>query len=322
MVQVHCSRLKMKLGLPKCKVMSNIFDSWELFDGDEVAGCLDKVLSFKYLGMETNLSPFKAALAMRERAVAIAKKYKAACMRVARDGPDMVDVAMCTWQNIAIPSITYGCESVPFNDTALKELDRLQMTVGKEVLGLAVSAPHAAVEVLLGVRPVREVIFTRQLKFFNRLKNQDDARWSKDAFMDHLLGGWSSPYLKMIYDIKEEVEMIRGPMSGKHVDLVLQHHFVTILNEKISNLDLPALHYVEKRGRAVFVNESKTSQVMGSRVLSGISGLFVGFLVFVNLSSLVCICDGICFVSTFLAWFVFVIKYGLYAVQYGFPFLE
>ena len=260
-VQRHCSDLKMTLSVSKCKVMSNQMDAWVLFEGDEVSGCLDKVLTFKYLGIESNLSPSKGALAMRKRALTLAKKYKAACLWVSREGPDATEVALCTWLNIAIPSITFGCESVIFNETCLSELNRLQMGVGKEILGLPVCAPHVAVEVTLGLRSVKEVIYGRQLKFYLRLKQQESSRWSKDAWMDHLLGGWTSPYIAMISAIKHEVGMVRGPVSNKHVDEVLRHHFTAILNVKITNLGLPALNKVERRARADWVNETESSQV-------------------------------------------------------------
>ena len=253
----------MTLAVSKCKVMSNQMDAWVLFDGDEVSGCLDKVLTFKYLGVESNLSPSKGALAMRKRALTLAKRYKAACLWVSREGPDTTEVALCTWLNIAIPSIVFGCETVVFNETSLSELNRLQMGVGREILGLPMCAPHAAVESILGLRSIKEVIYGRQLKFYLRLKQQEPSRWSKDAWMDHLLGGWTSPYIAMISAIKHEVGMVRGPVSTRHVDEVLRHHFTTLLNEKITNLGLPALDRVERRACSDWVTEKESSQVTG-----------------------------------------------------------
>ena len=54
-VQLHMSELKLKLSVSKSKVMSSCQDLWELFDGGEIIGCLEKVLQFKYLGVETCL---------------------------------------------------------------------------------------------------------------------------------------------------------------------------------------------------------------------------------------------------------------------------
>ena len=121
----NCKDLKMKLSTPKSKVMSKSMDAWEIFDdNDEVEGCLEKVLRFKYLGVESSLSPFQGAAAMKKRALVAARRYKSACSTVARDGPDRVDVAMATWLNIGVPIIMFGCESVPFSETCLSEITR------------------------------------------------------------------------------------------------------------------------------------------------------------------------------------------------------
>ena len=42
----------------------------------EIIGCLDKVVQFRYLGVEIKLFPSKAAKAMQQRALSISKKYK------------------------------------------------------------------------------------------------------------------------------------------------------------------------------------------------------------------------------------------------------
>jgi hypothetical protein len=260
-VQRHCKDLKMVLSKEKSKVLSKVTDLWDLWDGDELVGCLDKVQQFKYLGMECLLSPSKGAVAMQRRALSLANRYKFACLRIGRDGPDQVEVSLCTWLNIAVPSILFGCESVPFADTNIEELDRCQAFVGKDVLGLPVCAPNVAVQALLGLRTVREALFRAQLKFLVRLRSQGDSRWSKDAFLAHLHGCWVSPYLKMVYDIKKEVGMVRGPVSARHVDIVVGGHFHQVMNEAIVRLGLPALHPRSQRKKAAFVNEGEASQV-------------------------------------------------------------
>ena len=43
-VQRHVEELKMRLSITKSKVMSGSHDLWEIFEGDEIVGCLEKVL--------------------------------------------------------------------------------------------------------------------------------------------------------------------------------------------------------------------------------------------------------------------------------------
>ena len=184
-------------------------------------------------------------------------------MRVARDGPDMVDVAMATWVNIARPSLVYGCDFVPFSNTAITELDRCQSSVAKQALGLKLNDPNIAGEVILGLKTVREVIVTMQLKYYVRLWKQDRNRWSHDALLAHLLQRWKSPYIDHITNLKSEVGLLVSPVSARHVDIVVSAHYLAELNQKIASFNFPALDMIEKRSMALHVDESSESQVNG-----------------------------------------------------------
>ena len=253
--------MKMEVSVLKSKVMSDSKDLWAVFDGEEVTGCLDKVLTFKYLGVESALSPARGAIMMRKRALNLARRYKACCMRVSRSGPDTVKVAMATWINIALPSIMYGCESVPFTDSVLDEVDRMQSAVAKNVTGLSVSAPNLAAQVVLGLKMFRHKMFEAQLKFYLRVCSLERGRWSRDAMECHLAGKWVSPYMAYINKTKMEVGMVAGPRSSRHVELVLNHHFVRVVNERIFAMDLPALKPIDKFSMMQHVEESDESQV-------------------------------------------------------------
>ena len=260
-VQKHCIDLKVNLSVTKCKVMSKSSDSFEVYQDEEVVGSLDKVLRFRYLGLECELSPFKTAKAMKDRAIKLSRSYKTACMRIARDGADVTDTAMALWRAVARPSLLYGCEIVPFTEVAIGEIERQQSSLGKFILGLPRTAPNLSAEVLLGLRPVRQILYSTQLKFYLRVQKQDGSRWSKDALLDHLQGKWHSPYIQFIHKIKQEVGMNRGPISLRHVDLVLDYHFLKELNNKIFKLDLPGLSRVSKLEMKKYVDESQESQV-------------------------------------------------------------
>ena len=260
-VQHHCTDLKMSLSVTKCKVMSKSKDSFEVWQGDEVCGSLDKVLRFRYLGLECELTPAKTATAMKNRAIKIARSYKMACMRIARDGPDIVDTAVALWTGVARPSLLFGCEIVPFTEVAIQEIERQQSSLGKSALGLPRTAPNLSTELLLGMKSVKHVLYASQLKFYLRVQKQQSSRWSKDALLDHLRGSWHSPYIKYIHEVKKEVGMFRGPVSSRHVDLVLNFHFLRGLNEKASNTNLPALMRVPELCVANHVDESIESQV-------------------------------------------------------------
>ena len=257
----HCGDLKLRLSVHKSKVMSSVDDLWELHQGEDVVGTMEQVLKFKYLGVQTSLSPSKGAAAMRKRATVCANRYRAACLRLARDGPDVVDVCTTLWRTIAMPSITFGCESVPFCESHFLELQRHQVAVGKFALGLPMSAPNVSVGALLNLQPVKAVIYKAQLKFFTRLLNQSMDRWSKDALLDHLSGKWRSPYMTYISSIKQEIGLVRGPVSRKQVEIVVDHHFSQACRKEVRRMGLSALEPLPKRGRLSFICESEASEV-------------------------------------------------------------
>ena len=261
-VQKHCDTLKMAISITKSKVMSSSSDLWEIFQDQEIIGCLEKVLQFRYLGVETRLYPSKAAKAMQQRALSISKKYKGACLSLARDGPDIVDLAASLWQNIALPSLLFGCETVPFSASSIDEISRHQSSIGKFSLGLPFCSPNVSAEVILGMKPFKQLLYASQLKFYAKLSTQEDSRWSKDALLDHVLGGWDSPYIKYIGAVKEEVGMRKWPINAKHVDAALNRHFLLKTNSEIERLSTPALEPLAKRARMEHVDESEESQVM------------------------------------------------------------
>ena len=198
---------------------------------------------------------------MRRRAVAAANRYRAACLRLASDGPDRVDLAMTLWVNVAMPAVTYGAESVTFTATCLADVARHQSCVGKFSLGLPSCAPNVSTEAVLGVRPVKEVLYGAQLRYLVRLRGQASTRWSKDAYLDHIRGGWASPYIAYMTRVMREVGMLRWPVSVRHVNIVLRNHFLKETNKEIRRLDLPALQPLAKRRRMDHVCESEASKV-------------------------------------------------------------
>jgi hypothetical protein len=62
--------------------------------------------------------------------------------------------------------------------------------------------------------------------------------------------------------VKMEVGMVVGPVSVKHVDLVLDYHFIRKTNERIKELNLPALHPIDAFKLREHVGESEESQVL------------------------------------------------------------
>ena len=83
-------------------------------DTDEEFFTLEKVLEYKYLGLETHRSLFKTIVEKQRKAILKAKQFKGACLNIANRGPDVSFLASCLWLNVALPTILYACDSIPF----------------------------------------------------------------------------------------------------------------------------------------------------------------------------------------------------------------
>ena len=66
---------------------------------------------------------------------------------------------------MAIPCISFGAKWIPFSNKVFEDLESIQASVAKNILGLPVAAPNVSGQVLLGFKSVKEVIYTAQLKF-------------------------------------------------------------------------------------------------------------------------------------------------------------
>ena len=150
---------------------------------------------------------------------------------------------------------------IPFSKGSIEDIERKQSSVGKFTLGLPRNAPNISTTTILGAKSFKELLYTAQLKNLARLFKQDSRRWSKDAFLDHLDGGWPSPYVKYMGEIRFELGLTRWPRCNKEIETALSHHFLQVNNEQIERLSLPALEPLPKRARMEHVNESEDSQV-------------------------------------------------------------
>lgn len=108
-------KLRLSISVEKSQVISPTDDDWNLFDdSDNLVLSLDQVELYKYLGTWTYNSMYKTSVEKQKHSVKTAHKYKSSCIHVSRMGPDVVDLVLCTWSNVAVPAILAGCEMIPF----------------------------------------------------------------------------------------------------------------------------------------------------------------------------------------------------------------
>ena len=261
-VKKHCDLLKMTISESKSKVITSSITDFTFVDdfGEEVL-TLEKVAMYKYLGLDMFSSLWRTGVEKQKKALLKARQFKGACLSIANRGPDVSILASCMWLNMAIPSILNACESIPFSDSTISLINRVQSQLAKALLGVPISANNFVAQTELGFRDFAHALWSQQLKSFLRWRDLPDSRWAKLAMLEHLSGGWHSKYFEYIVKIKNTIS-IPFIYSETMIDFFLDRHFIGKLNEQIVKAGLPAYKPVTVIRRNEFVNESEQSALL------------------------------------------------------------
>ena len=163
------------------------------------------------------------------------------CLHLAKSSSDPVKLAMATWENIAVLSILFGCESLLFSEAKLLELERVEARVAKAILGVPKSTASICAQSELGLKPIRMRIFQQQLRFYFKTLSLPSGRWVKAALLDHLSGLWKSSYIAYICKLQTNVNLQDTPPSLRYLDKHIHHWALARVNEGIRKLQLPCI---------------------------------------------------------------------------------
>ena len=241
-VKSHCDRLLLEIntGEGKSEVISPLDDTWELLDDDgEVELSLRQVLRYKYLGLETTSSIWRTCAAKQKKCITVANKYKFACIHLGKRDADVVDVTLATWNNIAIPSILFGCESVIFKETNIAAIESVQSSIARSILGVPASTVGICAQTELGMLPFRTLLYKTQLRFYFRVLALPDTRWVKKALLEHLSSSWPSPYLANIAALRDTIRLHFVPPTMRYLNAHLTQWSLSVTNFAMSHKCLP-----------------------------------------------------------------------------------
>ena len=258
LVKLHCDNLLLEIntGEGKSEVISPTDDVWNVFnDAGEVTLTLRQVLQYKYLGLESFLSPVITSRKKQDKCIKTANKYKFACLHVGRKGPDVVDATLATWENIAIPSILFGCESILFTDSTIHAIERAQAQVAKTLLGLPVNTANICAQTELGIIPFQLALYKVQLGFYFRVLQLPSTRWVKKAMIEHRSMGWQSSYIKYIDKVRESVCLNFFPPTDRYLKTHLYAWALSDVNSSLAKLSLPYVSPLRNFKRQPYVFE-------------------------------------------------------------------
>ena len=261
-VKRNCDELKMLVSVKKSHVISpDQRVVWTVIEEDgSTSLSLKKVLEYKYLGVQTFQTYYKTSQNWQKRSVALANKYKWACQALSRTGPDSVLLGRLAWTAVAGPSIRFGCESIPFADCHIDSIERYQCQLFKSLLHLGSSCPNVSTQTEFGVKFFRHQLYVQQLSFYTRLLKMEKTRWPFLALMEHLQKPTQSPYFKYIYRIRSELGLLEAPLTQKFLHTSADDHFLSVVNTKLSKLNLPAITDLSFLSAQPYLCESEGAQ--------------------------------------------------------------
>ena len=134
-----------------------------------------------------------------------AAAYKGAVFSLANTSGDVVDVGVALWETIVVSALLYALEYVEVKDAVIKELDGIQATFAKNLLGVCSKSANIIASVELGMKGFMHRIMERQLKFYWKLQELPDNLLVKQAFLEHVVGGWDSSYIRRMTAFEIEI---------------------------------------------------------------------------------------------------------------------
>ena len=128
---------KMSISIDKSEIVTSKRDPWELYGFEEDQNMeIKTVKSYKYLGVHITRSIKKPKSDMKKQMVSRSKSYAGALLRLRATDLDQTEVVLNLWRAVGLAKILYGIEAVPPDAPTYKDLDSVQNSMGKAILGV------------------------------------------------------------------------------------------------------------------------------------------------------------------------------------------
>lgn len=164
---------------------------------------LDQVISFKYLGVPLNCSPYSLLKSFNTQVKQRAQDYLTKVLSLTKSGPSRSDLAYCLWTQIALPSILYGTEILPLNDGTIKEVEKCQYVIAKFILQVPRSTANVTAHLDAGLKPIWAIIAEKVQIYAHNTMSKPTSFWPKLAMTENLMMGSKSPYTRYLIKWKQ-----------------------------------------------------------------------------------------------------------------------
>ena len=206
----YFAKHRLTLSVKKSKVMlfNSATGSTTFTNSDSSLLSLEQVLSFKYLGIHLNFSPYLLFKDFNEQAKKKSKAYLASVLSISKTGPDMSSLAYTLWTSVALPSILYGSEIIPLTKGTINEIEKAQSAVGKFILQIPSSSANVSSNIDGGLKPIWAVVAERVLLFAHSTMGKPDNFWPKLAMTENLSKGTQNPYTRYLMRMKSDSNIV------------------------------------------------------------------------------------------------------------------
>ena len=226
-IEKWCIDFKMVISIIKTKVITQTSNlSWKILN--LLSGSQEKIeqlQQFRYLGILQKFSTETTIKSNSADKVSKALCYLRNILRLKRIIPDRIDVYLAIWKNVALPSILYGLEALPFSEDLEQELEKIQIMLGKGILGVRQSTANVVIYTELGLKPITLLISERKFRYISAIL-QSGYRGSelvKLLIIQHLEEKTSSFYT----DLSRRLSIINQAPED------LSYQSIPLLQEKV-----------------------------------------------------------------------------------------
>ena len=170
-----CQDYRMSISVTKTKVVSpNPKLLWQIYNSESgKQETVERIIQFKYLGLLQKHGVEATVLCNAVGKLEKAEHYQKNILRVRRLIPDKVDVYLAMWKNVALPSILYGLEALPFSSIEEEKIEKVQISLGKSILGIRQSTAGPVVYTELGLKPISMLITERKIRYVSQVLHPD-----------------------------------------------------------------------------------------------------------------------------------------------------
>jgi len=157
-------------------------------DGHSAPIVIKEVDQSKYLGLIIDRNNY-GYTPNAEAVIQKARRAMWSTVNIARNLPNMLAMGARIWEIYAKPRILYGLEIVDCKKTFCQKLERLERQFCRMITQLSQKVPNEMLYAITGIEPIKISIMRQRWRFFLRVMDQPQNRWSRKALNQQLKYG-------------------------------------------------------------------------------------------------------------------------------------